>query len=397
MSARSRACAAAGVAATLAGLLGWAPGPAAAADTRVHNYRGVVPILVYHGIHSGAGPNDPYSIGNDEFERQMQMLARDGFHTISIAQYSRFAAGDTAELPDRPILITFDDGRADSLQAADPTLARYGMRATMFVITANAAAPKPGYLGWAQLRAMAASGRWDLQEHAHAGHVLIPVGPGGRTAPFYANLLYRKGARERFSAFKRRVSEDILTGRRELANQIPGFEPRAFALPYGDYGQKRTNYAPIPAWERSWLTQAFGVIFVQDRRVYNLRGNAVGQRYGIRSTTTAETLHQWLAQALPKSAWVFKTSTRPERPKLRRLRVGRRSVVMDLKLRAGVKLKVKRRRAGHRHGVRVKVSAKGRARDRKLRPGAVYIYRVTAVDPAGVRSPALRVKITTKR
>ena len=51
------------------------------------------------------------------------------------------------------------------------------MRATMFVITANADAAKPGYLSWPQLRAMTASGRWDLQEHAHAGHVRFPPAP----------------------------------------------------------------------------------------------------------------------------------------------------------------------------------------------------------------------------
>jgi peptidoglycan/xylan/chitin deacetylase (PgdA/CDA1 family) len=369
----------------------------AAADVSVHNYRGVVPVLLYHGIHSGAGANDPYSLSQGEFERQMEMLARGGFHSISIARYARFAAGDVDELPDRPILITFDDGRADSYAGADATLARYGMRATMFVITANAAGPKPGYLNWSQLRAMAASGRWDVQEHAHAGHVLVPTGPGGRTGPFYSNLLYRKGTRETFTAFKRRVSDDILAGRRELTSQVPDFVPLAFAPPYGDYGQKRTNYAPIPNWERSWLTRSFAAIFIQDRRVYNQPGNRIAQRYGIRTTTTAAALRQWLAQALPRSAWVFTTRTRPKRPTLRRLHVHRRSIVMILKLRAGVKLTIKRRRAGRRHSERVKVTATGRARDRRLRPGTVYVYRVVAVDPAGVRSRVLRLRVRTLR
>ena len=157
------------------------------------------------------------------------------------------------------------------------------MRATMFVITANADAAKPGYLSWPQLRAMAAGGRWDLQEHAHAGHVRIPTGPGRRTGPYYANLIYRNGTRETFSAFKRRVTSDILAGRRLMASQIPGFEPLAFAVPYSDYGQQRTNYAPIPAWVSGWLQRTFKVFFVQDRRVYNLPGNPIGQRYGVRA------------------------------------------------------------------------------------------------------------------
>jgi Polysaccharide deacetylase len=382
----------------LAALSIWITGPApAAADAPVHNYRGVVPVLVYHGIDIVPRLGSPYSITQAEFARQMAMLAGDGFHAISIAQYARFAAGDVAGLPDRPILITFDDGRLDSYQGADAILARYGMRATMFVITANADAPKPAYLSWPELQAMAAGGRWDLQEHAHAGHVLIPTGPGRGSGPYYANLLYRNGTRERFSAFKRRVSSDILTGRRLLALHIPGFDPLAFAVPYSDYGQKRTNYAPIPGWERNWLQSMFKVVFVQDHRVYNLPGNPIGQRYGIRAGTTAETLRDWLREALPQSAWISPARTRPRRPKLRRLRVRRRTVVIVFRVRDGITLKATRRRAGRRHRVRVKVSAAGRVRDRRLRPGTAYVYRVVAVDSAGRRSPTLRFSVRTHR
>jgi peptidoglycan/xylan/chitin deacetylase (PgdA/CDA1 family) len=384
-----------GALSVLAAISIWSANPAAvAADAPVHDYRGVVPVLVYHGIDVVPRPSEPYSISQAEFARQMAMLARDGLHAISIAQYARFAGGDVAGLPDRPILVTFDDGRLDSYQGADAILARYGMRATMFVITANADVAKPGYLSWPQLRAMAASGRWDVQEHAHAGHVRIPTGPGRRTGPYYANLIYRNGARERFSAFKRRVSSDILAGSRLLALQIPGFEPLAFAAPYGDYGQGRTNYAPIPAWESGWLRGMFKVFFVQDHRVYNLPGNPIGQRYGVRAATTAETLHAWLREALPASAWVFPA---PTRPKLRRLRVRRRSVVIVFKARDGVTLKATRRRAGRRHRSPVKVSAAGRVRDRRLRPGTVYVYRVVAVDAGGRRSPVLRLRVRTHR
>ena len=368
----------------------------AAAATPVPNYRGVVPVLVYHGIVAAPGASDPYSITPAEFARQMAMLAADGFHAVSIGQYARFAAGDVAGLPDRPILITFDDGRLDSYLGADAALGRYGMRATMFVITANAAAPKPGYLGWTQLRAMASGGRWELQEHAHAGHVVIPTGPGGRTGPYYANLIYRNGTRERFTAFKRRVSSDILAGRRLMADQIPGFEPLAFAVPYGEYGQKQTNYAPIPVWEAGWLERTFKVVFVQDRREYNLPGNPIGQRYGIRRGTTSEALHEWLTRALPQQALVAPAPTRPRRPRLRRLRVGRRSIVMVFKVRDGVTLTARRRRAGRRHRKRMHVSAGGRMRDRRLRPGTLYAYRVVAVDAAGRRSTPLELRVRTR-
>jgi peptidoglycan/xylan/chitin deacetylase (PgdA/CDA1 family) len=385
----------------LAALFSPTPSPAA-----VHDYAGVVPILVYHGLHPVSNTaRDPYSIAPGEFARQMAMLSADGFHTISIAQYARFRVGDVAQLPNRPILITFDDGRIDSYQGADPILARYGMRATMFVITANADAAKTGYLGWPKLARMPASGRWDLQEHAHAGHVLISTGPRGATGPYYANLLYRNGARETFTTFKRRVTSDILTGRRLMASHVPGFEPLAFAVPYGSYGQARTNYAPIPGWEGPWLARTFTVIFIQDRPAYNPPGNPVGQRYGIHAGTTAATLEAWLAQALPRSAWIVppagppasKRPRRPKRPSLRRLRVGRHTVVMFLKAPAHATLRVTRRRAGRRHRAAVRVSAAGRMRDRRLRAGTTYVYRVVAVSDTDRRSRVLRVRVRTRR
>ena len=380
-----------------AALLGAAP--RAHADAPVHNYRGVVPVLVYHGIHANSDPSrDPYSISQPEFARHMAALAAAGFHAISIDQYARFAAGFTAALPDRPILITFDDGRLDSYRGADAALGRYGMRATMFVITDKAAVSARGYLSWAQLRAMAAGGRWDVQEHAHAGHVRIPTGPGGRTGPYYANLIYRNGTREWFSVFKRRVASDILAGRNLLASQIPGFQPFAFAVPYGNYGQQSTNYAPIPAWLRSWLTHAFNVVFVQDHAVYNLPGNPTGQRYAIRASTTAGTLLAWLSQALPAGARVVAppSPARPKRPTLRKRRVGPRSVLLVFKVRKGAKLSATRRRAGRSHRVRVAVGARGRLRDRRLRPRTAYVYRVVAVGPSGRRSSPLVIRVRTR-
>ena len=360
----------------------------------VPGYRGVIPVLVYHGIAPAPRAGDPYTITEAEFARQMAMLSRNGFHAVTIAQYARFAAGDAAGLPDRPILITFDDGRLDSWQGADAILARHGLRATMFVITAYADAAKPGYLSWPALRAMAAGGRWDLQEHAHRGHARIPTGPGRRTGPYYANLIYRDGTRETFTAFRRRVTADILAGRRLMAAQIPGFEPLAFAVPYGDYGQGRTNYAPIPDWVSAWLRRTFTVFFVQDRRVYNVPGSPIGQRYGIRADTTVEALRDWLREALPPSA---RTRSRPKRPKVRRLRVRRRSVSIVFRDREGIDLKATRRRAGSRHRVRVRVSRTGRLRDRRVRPGRSYEYRVVAVDTAGDRSRALSLRVRTPR
>jgi peptidoglycan/xylan/chitin deacetylase (PgdA/CDA1 family) len=64
----------------------------------------------------------------------MSALWHGGFHPITMQQYVAYVHGHTQELPSRPILLTFDDGRRDAYFAATPILAQYGFHATEFDI-----------------------------------------------------------------------------------------------------------------------------------------------------------------------------------------------------------------------------------------------------------------------
>ena len=63
---------------------------------------------------------------------------------------------------------------------------------------------------------------------------------------------------------------------------------------------------------------AFKTFFVQDRRIYNLPGNPIGQRYGIRASTTAATLTPVARTGLTESAWI-----NPPGPRAKAVRDGR--------------------------------------------------------------------------
>jgi hypothetical protein len=106
--------------------------------------------------------------------------------------------------------------------------------------------------------------------------------------------------------FQRRVSGDIPAARDRLSAVLPTFRPLSFAVPYGDYGQDASNYAPIAAWEAGWLQTSFAVVFVQDHRVFNPPGERIAQRYGVHATTTAGALPSAPAtwcRVLRTSAW----------------------------------------------------------------------------------------------
>ena len=263
---------------------------------------GAVPVLCYHGInHLG----DHYSVSQRQFTAQMEMLKRAGFHTISIGQYVRFLQGDDRGLPARPILITFDDGRLDSYRGADKVLAAYGFRATMFVIVGQTEAANGFYLGWDELRRMAQSGRWDIQEHAGVGHVNIRYDRAGHIGPAYAYERYLGNGRvESFGAFRRRVSDDVLWAKRTLSEHIPGYSPWSFAVPFGEFGQDTTNDPRIPRFLDRFLARHFLAVFLTWPPRYTTVNSKPSQlpRIEVHSDTSSDQLYNALEVRMPASA-----------------------------------------------------------------------------------------------
>jgi peptidoglycan/xylan/chitin deacetylase (PgdA/CDA1 family) len=230
--------------------------------------KGAVPVLAYHGVNSRRG--DHYSVTREQFAEQMAMLDQAGFETITPAEYVRFLHGVTVNLPKRPLLITFDDGRLDSYRGADRILAKHGFRATMFVIAAFVEETNPFYLTWDELRGMAKSGRWDLQEHAGAGHVNVRYDLAGHEGPAYAFRQYTpERGLESFEQYKRRVAHDILWAKQTMREQVPGFNPLTFAVPFGSYGQDRTNDPRIPRFMSRLLRRHFQAVFMTDPPRYS--------------------------------------------------------------------------------------------------------------------------------
>lgn len=80
----------------------------------------------------------------------MEWLAQHGFHAITDRQLLR-ALDLGTPLPERPVLIAFDDGYADVLSNAAPVLHRLHWPATAFVITDRVGGPDPSFLRWREL------------------------------------------------------------------------------------------------------------------------------------------------------------------------------------------------------------------------------------------------------
>jgi peptidoglycan/xylan/chitin deacetylase (PgdA/CDA1 family) len=252
-----------------------------------------VPVLLWHGIGSA---RDGYTITQAEFESQIALLDQLGYTAISMRQWADFRAGTGSPLPAKPVLLTFDDGRLDSYRGADRILQRYGMRATIFAITDEIEAGNPFYLTWEELHGMRDSGRWDIQPHAHAGHHELAVNAQGDHAPYYSARRYTtSGGMETLAQWESRVSEDLFTARQRFIDH--GIDPVAFAVPYGDYGQRVTNDPSIPQLMSGLLTRQFGNWFIQaddNDPAFTRPGTGAAQRYELTTGARLDDLYGWL-------------------------------------------------------------------------------------------------------
>ncbi|HSF46014.1 MAG TPA: polysaccharide deacetylase family protein [Chitinophagaceae bacterium] len=106
-----------------------------------------VPILCYHQIREFR-PKDSerakdYIVPPQKFEQQMKLLADSGFTTILPAQLMEYLKYGIP-IPERSVMIHFDDADLSQFEVAKPVLDKYGFKACYFIMTV--VLNKPGYM-----------------------------------------------------------------------------------------------------------------------------------------------------------------------------------------------------------------------------------------------------------
>lgn len=141
-----------------------------------------IPVLAYHKI---GMDGDTYSVEPEEFERQLQYLSDQGYNTVSLLDIAKARKGKLT-LPDKPLVLTFDDGYKDNLTTALPLLQRYGMTATVFMVANEI--DKKGYLSLEDLRELE---RCQIELGSHtANHLpLTSLSPAARQDEVYLSKL----------------------------------------------------------------------------------------------------------------------------------------------------------------------------------------------------------------
>jgi peptidoglycan/xylan/chitin deacetylase (PgdA/CDA1 family) len=205
---------------------------------------------MYHSVRADAPPGTHrLSVHPTAFAQQLDVLREQGCTTVTFAALGE-ALRSGSPLPERTVVLTFDDGYADFHEQALPLLDSRGFTATVFVTTGwlddagedAAGRPLDRMLSWGQVRECAQAGiEIGAHSHSHAQLDQVPAGELREELRRSKDLLETRGGSEvttlayPFGYSSRRVREEVArSGYRTaaaVANTLPGLGSDLMAVP----------------------------------------------------------------------------------------------------------------------------------------------------------------------
>jgi len=186
-----------------------------------------LPIIMYHQICPDSKCCGEFTISPKTLEGDLAYLRDHGYTTISVEQLIAYSKGE-CNLPEKPIMITFDDGQESFLTYGLPLFEKYDMCAVLAIIGSVADSYtktedhhiRYSYFSWPALAELNASPNVELAVHSYDMH----------------NLKKRKGCKinpgESTEEYMRRFNEDLAFIESRFRGYV-GEVPRVFAYPFG--------------------------------------------------------------------------------------------------------------------------------------------------------------------
>lgn len=194
-----------------------------------------MPVLMYHNITKGPLPTGPYVLSLEQFEKDLIYIKKNNYTTIFVEDLLNYANNGTP-LPNKPIMITFDDGHECCFKYVLPLLEKYEMKAVVSIVgnfcdfsTEN---PTPiveySYLNWNEVKLLADSKYFEIQNHTYNLH---------STA---SRLGCKIKKYETIEKYEEVINADIGSLQQKIF-EITGKYPDAIAFPFGYYCSESTN------------------------------------------------------------------------------------------------------------------------------------------------------------
>jgi peptidoglycan/xylan/chitin deacetylase (PgdA/CDA1 family) len=285
---------------------------AALAPGRLSGPEGGVPVLCYHYLRRAGGPlrfmkvllyvvlslpvlddNEVWTQTEGAFEKQMKYLHENGYQTITLDDLTRWQQGRSG-LPQKPVVVTFDDGDRSVYDYAWPILEKYGFKAAYFIITSRVGQQWEGldFLTWDELRELRESGTFSIESHTHDLHYKAGDKHDARPVVVAASAGWH--AFDGYDRWEEKVLDDLRRSRDAIELHV-GDRPRYLAWPYGHGNEDTERVAAEAGFERTcWLRAGMNEPLPAGASLSQAQRLPV-KRYAISARTSMRTFKKILA------------------------------------------------------------------------------------------------------
>ena len=136
-----------------------------------------LPVLMYHSVNDDVSKTGKYVITKNKFEEDIKYLKKQGYNTVSAKQLIKYVyLGE--DLPENPIVLTFDDGMYNNKEYVLPILEKYDYCAVFSVVGSyadeytenNIVNPDYSYLRWQDIAELSENPHIEFGNHSYAFH-----------------------------------------------------------------------------------------------------------------------------------------------------------------------------------------------------------------------------------
>jgi biofilm PGA synthesis lipoprotein PgaB len=196
-------------------------------------------VLCYHSIPVKTKPGDDYSIPQHRFAEQIDYLKTHGYHPVSVEDILQAHEGKK-KLPEKPVLLTFDDGYVSYYDFVVPLLEKYGYPSMLAVESTFITNPPKDLpekvMSWDQIRELAKKELVHIASHTYDLHGAIQYNPVGNVGPMVNVRAYYPDLKryETEEEYRARIEKDFRIQDRLFREKL-GFSPTVIVWPHGKH------------------------------------------------------------------------------------------------------------------------------------------------------------------
>lgn len=228
-----------------------------------------LPIIMYHSILKEKSRSGSYTITPSMLEKDLEYISSKGYTTITMTDLINYVYNDE-QLPEKPIIITFDDGYYNNFGYVIPILKKYNMKAVISIVgeytdkftKTGEANLNYGYMRWEDIKEGMEDEVVEFQNHTYSLH---------------SNNGLRKGSMkkrgESLEEYKKIFVSDIMKLQKEFKENT-NYIPNTYTYPFGAVSKESTDFVKEMGFKSS-LSCSSGVNIITKNKdcLYLLKRN----------------------------------------------------------------------------------------------------------------------------